>query len=326
MKSFIKTSTFIYLFVIVILFTMAASCDDILEKNITDKTITIIAPTEGINIDSNTISFQWNTIDGADQYNVQVLNNTNTLVIDSLVNTNSLSHELIPGNYSWRVKGKNFAHETAYTFPISFTVQILGNLANHTIILNSPTDSIYRNTTTGIIVTWSPLEAASSYTFELDKNIAGAITTQNITAGITNTSHAIDSSNFAEDASYIWKIKAVNNTSSTLFSSRTILLDTTTPNPPNLTSPDHNHVTTTTELQFQWNTTPDIGTIQSPITNILEIATDSIFTNIIQTYTVSNNTQSHTFSEANNYFWRVKSKDAAGNISGHNGMRKLTIN
>ena len=47
---------------------------------------------------------------------------------------------------------------------------------------------------------------------------------------------------------------------------------------------------------------------------------------MIQTYPVSTNTQSHTFSETGDYYWRVKNTDEAGNSSSYATPRKITIN
>jgi len=304
-------------------------CDDVLEDDITDNNITVTAPLNDDTVVSNAVTFQWNANSGSNDYRIQVNDASNVMVLDSLVPTNSFTYPLSPGMYSWRVRGENFAYQTAYTFPVPFTMEASEVMTNQTVILNSPSDNFYTNTTSGQLVTWGGIPTADTYTFELDRDVSGSVSTINQTPGITATSYNISSADMTTDAIYIWKIKALNvsTTTETVYSTRNILLDTQIPNLATLSTP----VSDATESQsasvvFVWNTAVDTGVVQSPVTSVLELASDITFTNIIQTYTVATNSQSHTFSATGDYYWRVKNTDEAGNSSIYTTSWKVTIN
>jgi len=304
-------------------------CDDVLEEDITDDNITITAPLNGTTVVSNAVTFQWNSNSGSEDYRVQVNDASNVIVLDSLVPVNSFTYSLSPGVYSWRVRGENFAYQTAYTFPVSFTMEASEVMTNQTVVLITPSDNIYTNTTSGHTVTWAPIITADSYTFQIDKDVSGAITTVNTVPDLTTELHTINSADFSDDAIYIWKIKALNvlTTTETVYSTRNILLDTQVPNIATLSTP----VADATESQsaavvFVWDSGVDPGTVQSPVTSVLELASNISFTNIIQTYDVATNSQSHTFSATGDYYWRVKNTDDAGNSSNYTTPWKVTIN
>lgn len=291
------------------------SCDDIVEEDLTNDTITIITPTTGQVITSNAVSFQWNALEGADDYKVQIENNANVIILDSLVPNNNFEYPLEPGNYKWRVRGENFAYQTAFTFPTDFTVEASDDLTNQNVFLNTPSDDFYTNSPSGILTTWSAINTADSYTFELDKQLSGNTTTLYQEANITNTSHTIISTFLNEDAEYIWKVKAFNSTTATEteYSTRSVFLDTTIPNTPTLVSPANNATAViNTDIIFNWDTGTDPGSINAPLSSVLEIATNTTFTNA-DIYNTTSNSQSISFIVAGTYYWRVKTNDSAGN-------------
>jgi len=305
------------------------SCDDVFEDDITDENITITAPLNGTTVVSNTATFQWNSNSGSEDYRVQVSDASSVIVVDSLVSINSFVYPLSPGVYSWRVRGENFAYQTAYTFPASFTMEASEVMTNQTVILNSPSDNFYTNSTSGQLVTWTGIPTADTYTFELDRDVSGSVSTINQSPGITATSYNITNADMTTDAIYIWKIKALNTatTTETIYSTRKILLDTQIPNVAVLSTPVADGTEgLSTPVVFVWNNATDIGVVMSPVSSVLELASDIAFTSTIQTYEIGANTQSHTFAATGDYYWRVKNIDEAGNSSSYSTPRKVTVN
>ncbi|MBC8756050.1 hypothetical protein H2O64_15335 [Kordia sp. YSTF-M3] len=300
------------------------SCDDILEENISNDLVTPITPTSESVITNNVINFSWNASDGVDDYRLQLLDNnqSNLIILDSLVSTTSFQHPLDPGNYKWRVRGENFAYETAYSFPISFSVIASSDLTNQSVILNTPTANLYTNST-NILCTWNELPFADSYSFELIKNLNGQ-TTEVQQTGITATSYSVNTSVFDVDAEYIWKVKAVNATTETTFTSRSLFLDREAPNQPSLVSPADDEIITTIDIDFNWTLGQDNGNVQSEIESILEISQDANFNSIIETITVNNgNSQQVSIENVGTYYWRVRAKDAAQNVSSNSISRSF---
>ena len=115
------------LFITMALMGFLISCEDILEvPDITDQTVVVLAPMEGSILTTNKVSFNWETIEDATAYNIQIatpnFENAVQLVLDSVVEVDTLGNvatrinqDLFNGNYVWRVKALNSDYETDYT-------------------------------------------------------------------------------------------------------------------------------------------------------------------------------------------------------------------
>ena len=310
-------------FLMILSLTALLSCDDVLEEDITNDNMQIISPTEGTIISGNTASFSWHSLDGADDYRIQILNNQQQYIVDSLVGNTSFSYILNPGNYQWRVKGKNFAYETAYTFPVNFSMEASDELSNQNIVLLTPSANLYTNNDNHNF-TWNGIPSAETYTFEIIKNLNGQQTILQEPT-LTTTSFNPNASTFNEDAEYIWKVKAVNATSETVFSQRSLFLDRESPNQPALVSPADQETTSTMTVTFNWTNGADTGNIQSQITNTIEIASDINFNTLIHTSNTINNSYQYDFTSVGTYYWRVIAKDGALNISDPSVFRTIII-
>ncbi|WP_046745016.1 hypothetical protein [Kordia zhangzhouensis] len=312
-------------FLSIIWLLLFLSCDDILEEDLSNDLVIPIMPSEGSTIVNNLVNFSWQSLEGADNYRLQLVrpSQNNMILLDSLVSGTSFQYPLEPGMYQWRVRGENFAYDTAYSFPISFTVEASSDLTNQTLLLNTPSANLYTNTT-NLLFTWNELQFADSYTFELIKNLNGQ-TTLTQQGDITGTNYSVNASVFDEDAAYIWKVKAVNSNSETAYTSRSIYIDRQAPNQPLLVSPANEEIITAIAIDFNWTTGQDSGNVQSEVSSILEIAQDANFNTIIESFTVTNGTsQQVDIPNVGTYYWRVKTKDVAGNSSSYSISRSFT--
>lgn len=309
--------------ILIMLLFLLFSCDDILEEDITNGGVQIISPTEGTTIEGNTVQFSWRDLDGADSYSIQVINSDQVYEVDSLITDVLFNYTLDPGAYQWRVRGENFAYATAYTFPVNFLVETSDDLSNQSTVLSTPSIDFYINSTS-LVFTWEKLTVATSYTFELIKNLSGEVTVLQ-ESDITSTSFTPDASVFDEDAEYIWKVKAMNATTETVYSQRSLFIDTSTPNQPALTSPTDQETITTTAT-FNWTNGTDSGNVKSTITNTIEIASDVDFNTIIHSASTENNTYQYVFSSLiGTYYWRIKAIDAASNTSDYSIVRSVIV-
>lgn len=105
--------------VILLLIGVIYSCDEIIEvTDISEETVTILAPTDATTVATGTINFNWNPVDEATEYQLQIatptFENATQIVIDSLVTSNSFSQLLEIGEYQWRVKALNSTFETNF--------------------------------------------------------------------------------------------------------------------------------------------------------------------------------------------------------------------
>ena len=301
------------------------SCEDIIEKDITNDSVMIIYPQNSQEIQSNVVDFQWNELDGAKKYRVQVYSANSNMVLDSLVSQNHLNFPLTQGSYQWRVRGENSAYFSNYTFNYSFSVIQTNDLTTQQVILNNPADNFYTNNQ-AIILNWQSLTAAQSYNFELI-NVTNGESIVNQQSNLTSTSLTLNSTILASDAQYRWKVKGINSTSQTPFSFRNFYLDRSNPNTPVNTLPEANTIQTINQqINFTWSMPADVGTIQSTVSYTIEFSNTVNFTSILQTSNSTSASFQQSFSIAGDYYWRVKAKDLAGNIGLYSIPFKFTLN
>lgn len=308
---------------ILISFFLICACDDILEEDITNDIVQIISPIEGVVIEGNTVQFRWEALEGASDYKIQIIKSNQVYEVDSLVTTNTFTYTIDDGDYKWRVRGENFAYQTPYNFPVNFTVEESEDLSNQTVALNTPSTSFYTNNT-NLTFTWSKINIADSYSFELVKNLSGEQTVFQ-EADITATSLNIDASLLDEDSEYIWKVKAINTASESSFAERSFFIDTENPSQPSLSLPADEEAVNPSLITFNWTNGSDTGNIQSVITNTLEISTGIDFNTILHSNKTENNSAQYNFESANTYYWRVKAVDVASNESDYSVVRSIIV-
>lgn len=311
--------------IILTLFTLSImSCDDVFEEDISDDIIEIVSPKDKTTIESNVVNFQWNTLEGAKKYRLQVFDLDETIVVDSLVSKTNLTCPLLAGSYKWKVRGENFAYESNYSKTSTFSMMISDDLANQQVVLSSPDNNIYKNTA-NITLKWQILAAATSYNVEVINTTTGesAYKAENM----TETSLVLSSTNLAKDATYQWKIRGVNGISQTAqFSTRTFMIDTVVPNLPQNNLPATNAVITNNQATtFSWISPTDTGTIQSPLLYTIEFSTTNTFATIFFTTNNATTSYQYTFNTIGDYYWRIKTTDSAGNISAYSAPFKVTV-
>jgi hypothetical protein len=103
------------------------ACDDIFLKDITNKKVTVVCPADGyITTSSKSILFWWEGMDGADEYELQIVTpdfqNIQQLKVEELLDTVRYSVTLPAGNYQWRIRGLNNSYASEFVTR-SITVQ-----------------------------------------------------------------------------------------------------------------------------------------------------------------------------------------------------------
>ena len=112
-----KKLIFIFLWAIAIL-----ACEEIInEENISKDTVSVIAPTHNSTLETKKeINYNWQSIDGARNYELQIATpnfddaaqiHVDTIVTNVLFSVDSLE----AGDYEWRVRALNGAFSTAYS-------------------------------------------------------------------------------------------------------------------------------------------------------------------------------------------------------------------
>ncbi|MBF4494679.1 hypothetical protein IR010_19220 [Flavobacterium sp. MR2016-29] len=310
--------------ILIALAILTYSCEDILEEDISDDTVQIISPINNAVIESNVASFKWNTLKGADKYRIQVYESDQVLILDSLTTKTSITLPLSSGKYVWRVRGENYAYESVYSFPSNFSTSIPNDLTNQQVILSSPDNEKFLNFI-AVTLNWQALKNATSYSVK----VVNTATSQEVYSktDLTTTTVTLDLTGLA-DGNYEWRLKAKNTDSETKqYSARKFNIDTTPPNQPKNTSPaDNSTQTANTSVAYTWSIATDTGNAKSPISYIVEFASDADFNTIIQTQNSNTATLQQSFSATGVYYWRVRAVDEAGNIGTNSAGFKFTVN
>lgn len=303
-----------------------SSCEDILEKDISNSTVQATYPLNSAVIQSNVVNFQWNKLDGAKTYRIQVFDMSQSLIAEKETEDNHVEQELPSGQYQWRVRAENYAYQSQYTFPMSFTTQITEDLTNQLVVLSSPDSDIYTNQMT-LNLSWQSLQAATNYSAEVVNTSTGQSVYSN--TNLTATAITLDNVALNADGVYQWKVQAINsnNSTQTQYSIRKFSVDRVNPNQPQNTAPANNAtLSINQQITFSWTIPTDSGTVQSPISYVLQFADNINFTNVSQQFDVTNTTFQQTFSTAGTYYWRVKAKDKAGNEGVYSAGYKFVLN
>lgn len=313
---------------LLLLATIAFSCDDVLEDNIADDTVQIISPVNGAHIESNVVNFQWNSLKGADKYRVQVYGDNQVMILDSLVNNQTnLTYALAEGNYQWRIRGENFAYQSIYSIPVSFSMAFTDDLTNQLVVLSGPNNNVYLKSA-NLTFSWQPMPNATSYSIVVKNDATTAEVFSN--PSIIGTSIVLNDPSIV-DGVYQWSVKAKNSANSTETLNATIrkfFIDSVAPNQPTLTGPPNNDSTPVigTSITFTWSMPADSGIVNSPISYVIEFSHDNFATPTpFLTLNATTNSKTQSFDTLGDYYWRVKAIDEAGNVSALSAVRKFIL-
>lgn len=319
-----KKTTKFYLSIIIL--TAICSCDDIFEEDISDSQVILITPEEGAVIETDSIMFVWELLDDASEYHFQLRNElSNTTTVDSLVVSNFISLSVAPNSYSWRVKAKNFAYETDFTFPRNFQVLQPDDLSDLFVNITYPPQGEYFKGDP-IEIVWESLDNADNYAvdiYKVENNVSFQIFSETI---VDDISFSIGIEELEMDAEYNVNIKASNDVSETQYSSLIFYLDTSIPSAPILLGPDNDSIIIEGNVIFEWAVPVDQGAIQSSISGIVEVSNSASFDMLLFESTTNN--QSITYEIPNGFdelWWRIRLIDEAGNESEYSDARRFII-
>ena len=303
----------IFSIIILLMSLYLISCKDIFEDDLSNLNVTLIAPADSVTIANPDITFLWDEVSGANQYQIQIVKpdfvQIQEVVVDSTISECKFTYTLIPGAYEWRVKALNTSSETQYAFG-AFLVDTSVIITGQNVNLLSPGDNNALNNIS-IDFLWSELSNANDYRFEIRRNSWNGVTVYG--PEITTDNNITVNLN---EGTYVWGVQAQNDYSSTTFSVWTLTIDTTKPLPPVVIYPLNNNTVydstlVSSTITFSWNRVTDIGSSRS---DSIIISTDSLlrYGRLVETVAV-NSSYSFQLQNAGTYYWRLRPLDAAGN-------------
>ncbi|MBI4646424.1 MAG: hypothetical protein HY738_07480 [Bacteroidia bacterium] len=300
-------------------------CNDIFEKNLEKKTVTLISPYNGMITEQLSILFWWEELDGADSYQLQVVtpsfDSIQRLMLDTNLTTNIFQHTFSPGNFQWRVKAFNSAYETLYS-TWSFTIDSSNSLSGQTVILKSPADNYITNDTS-LNFSWYPLLNATSYRFEINNESSLLFSINLDTTAVTIPYYNSDNIMLCpafDEGGFTWCVQAYNEISQSISSARSFIVDTTAPPTPTLIYPSDNALINDSLVTLSWQRGACSGT---SVRDSLYIFGDSLLTNLKLSTRTTDTTYQYSIPAAGSYFWFLISIDAAANSSDYTNIRKF---
>ncbi len=294
------------LFLLFALINICSGCDDFIEKDLEEKEVKVRMPANNSEISTTTVSFWWEKLEGALEYNVQVVSPSfsqpQRLLADSIVSDNKLMLSLMPGNFEWRIKALNGSSETDFV-TIAFSIDSTLNLPDETIILRSPGNNTITNNINQTF-RWDILYGATEYHFRLENTTGEFVKDETV----TNTEISFE----LPDGIYNWRVRGQNDVSYTPYKSSSLQIDTEIPGAPTLSSPIENaQFFSTDSVPFSWSRVVDNG---SPLFDSLYVFTDKNLTIKKLSKRIEKSSYKDIF-ETGTYYWYVKTCDLAGNVS-----------
>ncbi len=159
-----------------IVFTVLAfgflSCDDIIEVvDISEQTVYVLAPTDGVALYDDTVTFTWDAVDDAESYNIQIatpdFETATQIVTDSTVTTTFFNRSLNSGSYEWRVRAENSGYATAYTVQKFALTANPVDITNEQLVILAPTEGQTFLTTDTINFSWEAIDGANGYVVQI---------------------------------------------------------------------------------------------------------------------------------------------------------------
>lgn len=292
------------------------SCEEIImEKDISDQEVELIAPIDNAQFMSTSVTFTWDETTDATEYQLQIARPSFSqplqIVLDTTITGTTFTQQLPIGEYEWRVRALNSGYTTIFS-KRSFVIINNDEFQNNLVQLISPTSNLISNNPSQLL-TWQAIIGATGYNIQIINESNTVVADLNsITSSLTYP--------FPE-GSFEWKVRATNGTNYTLFSGRNLLIDTTSPNTPTLNFPANNETIANGNISFEWTRTPIIGSIEK---DSIYIYTNSNLTTLLQKNEASS---PHDISlTPGTYYWRVKSFDAAGNSSNTSPLYNVIVN
>ncbi|HPS41841.1 MAG TPA: kelch repeat-containing protein [Anaerolineaceae bacterium] len=283
---------------------------------------TLNSPNDASLSTDNTPDFSWVTAIGSDHFQIQIslISDFTSTVQDATLSSGILTYTatiLSDNLYYWRVRAFDLAGNYSDWSTIrTLTIDTSPPVAP---LLISPIDSSLLTDSTPDF-SWGTVVDSDHFQFQISLSSSFATTVQDI---ILAPSVASYTATLLNDSLYYWRVRAIDlaGNNGAWSSIRSFSIDTTPPVAPELISPPDLSTLIDKWPTFSWNLVSDSDHFQIQISLFSDFSTTvqdiSLGTGIL-TYTSS------TLSD-NNYFWRVRAIDLAGNYGAWSVVRSFTL-
>jgi len=283
----------------------------------------LYSPTDGTITNDNTPTFEWTVGANADNHRLLADNDADfsspeeNVLLGAIDNTYTPTTGLTDENYSWKVIAINAAGEnesTAWTF-------LIDTVGPATPSLLDPADGAATNDNT-ITFRWTIVTDPSGVTYMVQVDNDPDFTSPEV--DVSDIIENIYTPSELTDENYSWHVRAVdgaNNTSewSTVW---TFIIDTVAPVPPDLRYPTDGLKTKDNTPTFVWGAIVD----PSGVTYTIQVDNDADLSSPeVDISGLTDNVYTPSALADENYSWRVRAVDGAGNIGDWSSIWTLLI-
>ncbi len=300
---------------------MTQSCDDIFEIDLSNRTVLLVAPADSVVVQSNNITFLWDTLSGANQYELQLaspnFSDVQVLLLDTVVSGYRYVTSISNGNYEWRLRALNSGYASQYSYR-TFQVDTLFGNENQQVQLLLPVNEFVTGNEQ-ISFVWEAFEGAGYYIFQILEN-------ERFTEITSGTS--LEASITLYDSTLSWQVTAVCLETGSLKVSdyREFRIDKTPPSNVIVIAPEDNaQFDSLASIVLSWESVAEID-----LQSYLVFLKDDNF-NLITGYPEETKDLKFTVSSGRaslpkgTYHWVVLSKDKYGNISDSSSVKERSF-
>ncbi len=109
----------------IVFILLLTACAIVLDEDISQEELILLSPGDSISTKTDSISFWWQRLDGAYEYEFRLVSPTFDEALhvyaDSITPENTLSLQLEAGDFQWAVRAKNGGYATDF-FSRTFTI------------------------------------------------------------------------------------------------------------------------------------------------------------------------------------------------------------
>ncbi len=307
----------IYVVLLSISFLMLFSCEEVVfEEDLSDKTIVLVAPKDGATVRNTSVSFSWEAVELATNYRLQVaqpnFENAAQIVLDTTITATTFATSLVRNQYQWRVRAQNSGSATPFV-AANFNVVESEDFSSNEVLLVAPVDNEVTNSAM-VALQWQEVTDATAYRVQLLDESNAVVQEETVTGTTVSLT-------FPEGVTK-WQVRAENATQNTLYTTRTLTLDTMVPNKPVATTPANDATQTETTVNFSWTREVVEGTTEF---DSIYVYKDVGLTDLVTKDQVTSPLDI-SLEASTTYYWQVRGFDQAGNQSDPSDVSRFTIN
>lgn len=241
-----------------VILCLLISCEEIVSvPDISEDMIEVIAPASGAVLEEGNITFSWEELEFANEYQLQIATPNfteaaqvvvDTIVGDSLQSSRNLTRTLSPEIYQWRIRGLNDNFETDYTTRNLEVLDTQAPLSEEVVTILTPEDNLETEETV-ITFSWEEIATATQYRILITDTADGSVFVEETTTDLEITIDFIE-------GSYEYAIRAENDTENSPYTTQSLEVLSTQPPLSDevliILTPEDNLETSETSILFSW--------------------------------------------------------------------------